>query len=53
VIASPHSATIPTMPLDDEVDLSGLFPGLDPSKVGEARENLERYLGVIFRVSER
>ena len=41
------------MPLDDKVDLGSLFPGLDPSKMAQAREILERYLGIIFRISER
>jgi hypothetical protein len=41
------------MPQEGKVDLSGLFPGLDPTELDQARENLEEYLGVIFRISER
>ncbi len=42
------------MPLkEDQIDLSGLYPGLDPDQLEQARVNLERYLGVIFRISER
>jgi hypothetical protein len=41
------------MPQEGKVDLSGLFPGLDPSQLDEARANLEAYLGIIFRIAER
>ncbi len=41
------------MPQQGKVDISVLYPGLDPDKLDEARENLERFLGVIFRISER
>ena len=41
------------MPREGKVDLNGLFPGLDPSKRDEVRENLERFLGIVFRISER
>ena len=41
------------MPQEGKVDLSDLFPGLDPSQLDEAKANLEAYLGVIFRIAER
>jgi hypothetical protein len=41
------------MPQEGKVDFSGLFPGIDPSQLDEAQVNLERYLVVIFRISER
>jgi len=41
------------MPLEGKVDISDLFPDLDPEQLEEARVNLKRYLGVIFRISER
>jgi hypothetical protein len=41
------------MPQEGKVDLSDLYPGLDPEQLDQARENLEAYLGVIFRISER
>jgi hypothetical protein len=41
------------MPQEGKVDLSGLLPGLDPSKLDEAEANLEAYLGVVFQSSDR
>jgi hypothetical protein len=41
------------MPLEGKVDVSNLYPGLDPEQLDQARINLENYLGVIFRISER
>jgi hypothetical protein len=41
------------MPQQGKVDISNLYPGLDPSQMDEARENLEAFLGIVFRISER
>jgi hypothetical protein len=41
------------MPKEGKVDLSDLYPGLDPEQLDQAEENLRRYVGVIFRISER
>jgi hypothetical protein len=41
------------MPKEGNIDLSGLYPGLDPEQLDQAEENLRRYIGVIFRISER
>lgn len=41
------------MPKQGKVDISKLCPGLDPRDLDQARVNLERYLGVIFRISDR
>jgi hypothetical protein len=40
------------MPKKGTVDLSDLYPGLDPEQLEEARVTLGSYLGVIFRISE-
>ena len=41
------------MPHQGKVDISNLYPGLDPSQMDLARENLEAFLGIVFRISER
>lgn len=42
------------MPLKQgKVDLSDLYPGLDPEQLNQAEQNLRDYLGIIFRISER
>jgi hypothetical protein len=43
----------PAMPQEGKVDLSDLYPGLDPEQLDHARQNFESYLGVIFRINER
>jgi hypothetical protein len=40
------------MPQQGKVDISNLYPGLDPSQMDQARENLEAFLGIVFRISE-
>jgi len=41
------------MPLEGNVDLSGLYPGLTPEELEKVHLWYQQYLGIIFRISER